>query len=89
MNKKIKPVIKASKLKDKDIVQILHMEDYFSQETPWAGKPHTWKEFQKDVTYAYEDEDFDLDLWYQASGDGQENYALLTIHDGQIKVVVP
>lgn len=87
MSKKFKPEIKASKLNDKDLVQIIHMEDYFSEETPWAGKPHTWKEFQKDNTY--EDEDFDLDLWYEASGDGQENYVLATIHDGQIKVVVP
>lgn len=87
MSKKFKPEIKASKLNDKDLVQIIHMEDYFSEETPWAGKPHTWKEFQKDNTY--EDEDFDLDLWYEASGDGQENYVLATIHEGQIKVVVP
>lgn len=87
MSKKFKPDIKASKLDNKDLVQIIHLEDYFSEETPWAGKPHTWKEFQKDNTY--EDEDFDLDLWYEASGDGQENMVLVTIHEGQIKVVVP
>lgn len=89
MSKKFNPEIKASKLDNKDLVQIIHMEDYFPEEgdSPWAGKPHTWKEFQKDNTY--EDEDFDLDLWYQASGDGQENMVLVTYHQGQIKVVVP
>lgn len=89
MNKKFKPDIKVSKLKDKDIVQILHMEDYFSEETPWAGKPTTYKSFVKDNLIIDEDEELTLDEWYQGSGDGGENFALLTIHDGQIKVVVP
>jgi hypothetical protein len=83
------PTIKVSKLKNNDLIQILHMDDYFPEDgdTPWAGKAHTLKEFKKDNTW--EDEDFDLSLWYEASGDGDENKALLTIHNGQIKVVVP
>jgi len=89
MNKKFKPNIEAAKLVNSDLVQIIHMEDYFPADgdAPWAGKPHAWKKFQKDNTH--EDEHFDLDLWYQASGDGQENQVLVTYHQGQIKVVIP
>ena len=39
---KHKPTVKISKLTDNSLVQILHMDDYFSDEgsTPYAGKPH-------------------------------------------------
>ena len=88
---KFKPTIKVSKIKDSDMIQILHMDDYFPEEdsTPWAGKPHTYKSFKKDNLIIDEDEELTLDDWYAASGDGAENHCLLTIHDGQIKVVVP
>jgi hypothetical protein len=89
MNKKHKPTVKISKLTDGSLVQILHMDDYFPEEgaTPYAGKPHKLKEFKKDNVW--EDEDFSLEDWYAASGDGDENKALLTIVDGEIRVVIP
>lgn len=86
---KHQPTIKVKKLNDNSLVQILHMDDYYPDEgsTPYAGKPHKLKEFKKDNTW--EDEEFDLGLWYEASGDGDENHALLTIVDGEIRVVIP
>ena len=83
------PTIKIKKLNDNSLVQILHMDDYFPEEgsTPYAGKPHKLKVFKKDNVW--EDEEFDLGLWYEASGDGDENKALLTIVNGEIRVVIP
>ena len=86
---KHQPTIKIKKLNDNSLVQILHMDDYFPDEgsTPYAGKPHKLKEFKKDNVW--EDEEFDLGLWYETSGDGDENKALLTIVGGEIRVVIP
>ena len=94
--------IKAKGLSKQAKVQVLHMDDYFGDNQPYTSSPISFGTFmqeladdmdlelQKDgVTGLGEDgEKMNLlDLWYEGSGDGNENFTLLTIVDGRIVTI--
>ena len=79
------------------------MDDYFGDGDAWTSKPVTFVKFLKELAEDFEIEQSEKDTlfginydgckvnlveeWYMASGDGNENFSLLTVVDGQIKVV--
>lgn len=84
-------------------VQVLHMDDYFGDGMPYTSKPVTFGRFldeladdfeveqlEKDTLFAITEDGKKMNLleeWYLGSGDGGENFALLTVVDGKILVV--
>lgn len=95
--------IKAKGLSRNAKVQVLHMDDYHGDGDAWTSKPVTFGKFLDELAEDFEVEQSEKDTlfginhngckvnlveeWYMASGDGNENFVLLTVVDGQIKVV--
>ena len=84
---KNKNTIKSDQINDNTLVQVLSCDDYYGDSKPSTGKPITFKKFKKENVW--EDDEFSLSDWYEASGDGDENHVLLTIIDGVICTVLP
>ena len=100
MNKK--NTISAKKLNKETLVQTLYMDDYFSEGLPHTSKPVKFGKFLKEIAHDLEVDQSENDVlfaeldgeklnlveeYYQMSGDGMENFALITIVDGVVKVV--
>ena len=101
MNKKNS--ISAKGLSRQAKVQVLHMDDYFGDGDAYTSKPFQFGKFldelademgleqtEKDTLIATNEdgEKFNLiEEWYAGSGDGNENFSLLTIVDGVVKVI--
>ena len=95
-NTKLKPnQLHFSDLKEDDLIQVLNMNDYFSDGMPQPNKPQRVVEFIQEVLQEMLDDDEDLSLadaynnFCFGSGDGGENYCVLTIKDGQVYTVIP
>ena len=84
---KNKNTIKSDQINDNTLVQVLNCDDYYGDSKPSTGKPITFKQFKKENVW--EDDEFSLSNWYEASGDGDENHVLLTIINGVICTVLP
>lgn len=98
-----KNIISAKGLSRNAKVQVLHMDDYFGDGNAYTSKPVKFGQFldeladdfevdqlEKDTLFATLDGGEKINLieeWYMASGDGNENFSLLTVVDGQIQVV--
>lgn len=98
-----KNIISAKKLNRESLVQVLHMDDYFGSGNAYTSKPVKFGKFIDELAEDFEVEQSEKDTlmgvnydgckvnlveeWYMASGDGNENFSLLTVVDGQIKVV--
>lgn len=98
----MKNTVKAKGLSKDAKVQVLHMDDYFGGNQPYTSKQITFGKFmqeladdfdlelQKDGVTGLGEDGEKLNLveeWYSASGDGNENFTLLTIIDGKIVTV--
>ena len=98
----MKNTIKAKGLSKQAKVQVLHMDDYFGSNKPYPSSPISFGTFMQELADDYDvelqkdgvtgvGEDGDkinlLQDWYSASGDGGENFVLLTIVDGRIVTV--
>lgn len=98
-----KNIISAKKLSRNAKVQVLHMDDYFGDGNAYTSKPVKFGQFLDELAEDFEVEQSEKDTlmgvnydgckvnlveeWYMGSGDGGENFSLLTVVDGQIKVV--
>ncbi len=96
--------ISAKGLSKQAKVQVLHMDDYFGDGNAYTSKPVSFGSFmeelakdmevelQKDGVTAVNENGYKFNLiqeWYYGSGDGDENYVMLTIVDGKIVTVHP
>ena len=95
--------IKAKGLSRNAKVQVLHMDDYFGDGNAWTSKPVTFGKFLDELADDFEVDQLENDTlfattvdgdklnlieeWYMASGDGNENFVLLTVVDGKAVVV--
>ena len=95
--------IKAKGLSRNAKVQVLHMDDYHGDGEAWTSKPVTFGKFLDELAEDFEVEQSEKDTlfattvdgdklnlieeWYMASGDGNENFVLLTVVDGKVAVV--
>jgi hypothetical protein len=83
-----------SDLQEDDLIQVLNMNDYFSDGLPQPNKPQRVVEFVQEVLQEMiEEENLTLEEAYNqfcfGSGDGGENYCVLTIKNGQVYTVIP
>jgi hypothetical protein len=84
-----------SDLKEDDIIQVLCMNDYFSDSLPQPNKPQSVVDFIALNLQEMLDDDPDLSLadayntFCFGSGDGGENYCVLTIKGGEVYTVIP
>lgn len=100
MNKK--NTISAKKLNKEIIVQALYMDDYFSEGLPYTSKPIKFGKLLKEIADDLEVDQLENDVLFaeldgeklnlveeylQGSGDGGENFCLLTVVDGVVKVI--
>ena len=83
-------------IKDTDLVATLHMDDYFPESYP---KPYmdplvTFKEFTENVlAEIMEDAETDsvteaFGYYTEGSGDGQENFCVVALRNGQLYTVL-
>ena len=95
--------ISAKKLSRTAKVQVLHMDDYHGDGDAYTSKPFKFGTFldeladdmeleqtEKDTLIATNEDGDKFNLieeWQQGCGDGNENFVLLTVVDGKIKVV--
>jgi len=102
MNKKNS--ISAKKLNKDTIIQTLYMDDYFGEGIRHLSRPEKFGKFLKELAYDLEVDQLENDVlyaeldgeklnlveeYYQGSGDGGENYCLVTVVDGVIKAIKP
>ena len=79
--------MKFADLKDTDLVQVLNMDDYFSNNRPYIEKVLTKQEFCN--TYL-DGGECTFEEYMTGSGDGGDNYVLLIIDpSGKIDTVLP
>lgn len=95
--------IKAKGLSRNAKVQVLHMDDYHGDGKAWTSNPVKFGKFldeladdfevvqlEKDTLFAKTEDGEKINLieeWYMGSGDGDENFLLLTVVDGKVAVV--
>ena len=95
--------IKAKGLSRSAKVQVLHMDDYHGDGKAWTSNPVTFGKFLDELADDFEVEQSEKDTlfgtncdgckvnlveeWYMGSGDGYENFVLLTVVDGKVVVV--
>lgn len=102
MNKK--NTISAKKLNKETLVQTLYMDDYYGEGIPHLSKPIKFGKFLKEIADDLEVDQLENDVlfaeldgdtlnlvheYYQMSGDGMENFCLVTIVDGVVKAIKP
>ena len=94
--KKIKPKknqILFSELQEDDLIQIINMNDYFSDGIPQPNKPQRVVEFTSEVLEELIEEGATpgeaFNVFLQGSGDGGENFCVATIRHGEIYTVIP
>ena len=83
-------------IKNTDKVTTLHMDDYFPEgrPQPYMDDLVTFKEFTNTVLQEIMDElETDsvteaFDCYTQGSGDGQENFCVVALRDGQLYTVL-
>jgi len=93
--KKIKPKknqILFRELDEDDVIQIINMNDYFDYGIPQPGRPQRVVEFTSEFLVELIEEgatpEEAFNYFHQGSGDGGENFCVVTIRHGEVYTVI-
>ena len=84
-----------SNLMEDNIIQIIHMNDYFGDGLPHPSKPLRVVDFTNKYLKEIIEDNEDMtvseafDQFCYGSGDGDENFSVVTVINGEVYTVIP